>query len=183
MISPTTAIDWTIRLLEIVAVLFIVITFSKHRFALFFGGRQSIKTDEDHILHSCFISALTVMVFHAVSSPLADHIISLEMEKMMLRQFFYFTMFCFSIAFVVTLFSLHALRRCSFSPVARVCLYLAILQAIVQLTQFIMRGILDDSSLSPAYKVVVIVLNILSLAVISVYPVKKIVSHKNAEVA
>lgn len=183
MISFITATDWTIRALELVAVLFIVITFSQHRLALFFGGKQNLKSKSDHLLHSSFIAAFTVMVFHTVSSSLADHIITLEMEKMMLRQFFYFTMFSCSIIFVVTLFALHALRRCTFSPAARVCLYLAIIQALVQLTQFVMRGMLDNSSLSPAYKISVVTLNVISLAVISVYPIKKLITTKNEEVA
>ena len=173
MINFITATDWTIRILELVTVLFLVVTFSKHRFALFFGGKVNLKSQNDHTLHSCFIAALTVMVFHFVSSALAQNIIALEMEKMQLRQFFYFTMFSCSLAFAVILFLLHVLRGCTFSLTARLCIYLSILQAILQMLQFVMRGMLDNSILSPFYSTTVLVLNVLSLAVVASFPIKQ----------
>ncbi|TMO02897.1 hypothetical protein [Pseudoalteromonas sp. S558] len=174
MIDFTTAIDWTIRTLEVFVVIFLLVTFSKHRQALFFGGKNSLKSINDHTLHSCFIAALTVMVFHFISSNLAQHIITIEMSKLALRQFFYFSMFCCSMAFVITLFFLHAIRGCTFSITARFCLYLALAQALLQMTQFVMRGLFDNSILSPAYSAGVVLLNIASLIVVSIYPIKKI---------
>ena len=173
MFNFFTAAGWIIKSLEVLTVLFLVVTFSKHKFALFFGGKKNLNSQSDHTLHSCFIAALTVMVFHFVSSALAQHIIALEMEKMMLRQFFYFTMFSCSMAFAVTLFLLHVMRGCTFSLTARLCIYLSILQAMLQMLQFIMRGMLDNSMLSPFYSTTVVVLNVLSLAVVASFPVKQ----------
>ena len=136
--------------------------------------KSNLKSIDDHTMHSCFIAALTVMVFHFVSSSLAHYIITIEMSKLALRQFFYFTMFCCSMAFVFTLFFLHTIRGCTFSTTARFCLYLALAQAIVQLLQFIMRGMLDNSMLSPIYSVSVVTLNLLSLGVVAIYPLKKL---------
>lgn len=174
MIDFITATDWTIRALEILIIVFLLATLNKHRSALFFGGKSNLKSIDDHTMHSCFIAALTVMVFHFVSSSLAQYIITIEMSKLALRQFFYFTMFSCSILFVFTLFFLHTIRGCVFSTTARFCLYLALAQAIVQLIQFIIRGLLDNSMLSSVYSFSVITLNILSLGVVAVYPVKKL---------
>ena len=172
MIDFITAIDWTIRVLEMIIIVFLLVTLNKHRSALFFGGKSNLKSIDDHAMHSCFIAALTVMVFHFVSSSLAHYIITIEMSQLALRQFFYFTMFSCSMAFVVTLFFMHSIRGCTFSAPARFCLYLAIIQAVVQLIQFIMRGMLDNSMLSPVYTFSVVALNILSLGVVAIYPVK-----------
>lgn len=176
MIDFITATDWTIRALEVLIILFLLAILNKHRLALFFGGKSNLKSIADHTMHSCFIAALTVMVFHFISSNLAQYILAVEMEKLLLRQFFYFTMFSCSMAFVVALFFLHTIRGCTFSTAARFCLYLALAQAILQLTQFIMRGLLDNSMLSPVYSFSVVALNILSLSVVAIYPVKKLTS-------
>ncbi|WP_024608344.1 hypothetical protein [Pseudoalteromonas sp. TAB23] len=173
MIDFITATDWTIRALEVLIILFLLATLNKYRLALFFGGKSNLKSIADHTMHSCFIAALTVMVFHFVSSSLAQYIITIEMSKLALRQFFYFTMFSCSMAFVVALFFLHTIRSCTFSTTARFCLYFALAQAILQLTQFIMRGLLDNNLLSPAYSYSVLALNILSLGVVTIYPVKQ----------
>ena len=173
MIDFITATDWTIRALEMLIIVFLLATLNKHRSALFFGGKSNLKSIDDHTMHSCFIAALTVMVFHFVSSSLAQYIITIEMSKLALRQFFYFTMFSCSMSFVVALFFMHSIRGCTFSTTARFCLYLALAQSVVQLIQFIMRGLLDNSMLSPAYSFSVVVLNILSLGVVAIYPVKK----------
>ena len=176
MIDFFVATSWTIRALEVLIILFLLATLNKHRLALFFGGKSNLKSIADHTMHSCFIAALTVMVFHFISSNLAQYILAVEMEKLLLRQFFYFTMFSCSMAFVVALFFLHTIRGCTFSTAARFCLYLALAQAILQLTQFIMRGLLDNSMLSPVYSFSVVALNILSLTVVAIYPVKKLTS-------
>ncbi|MEL0655788.1 hypothetical protein V6257_12145 [Pseudoalteromonas issachenkonii] len=176
MIDFFVATSWVIRTLEVFVVIFLLVIFNKHRLALFFGGKGNLKSISDHTMHSCFIAALTVMVFHFISSNLAQYILAVEMEKLLLRQFFYFTMFSCSMAFVVALFFLHTIRGCTFSTAARFCLYLALAQAILQLTQFIMRGLLDNSMLSPVYSFSVVTLNILSLGVVAIYPVKKLTS-------
>lgn len=176
MIDFFVATSWVIRTLEVFIVIFLLVIFNKHRLALFLGGKSNLKSITDHTMHSCFIAALTVMVFHFISSNLAQYILAVEMEKLLLRQFFYFTMFSCSMAFVVALFFLHTIRGCTFSTAARFCLYLALAQAILQLTQFIMRGLLDNSLLSPVYSFSVVALNILSLGVVAIYPVKKLTS-------
>lgn len=173
MIDFFTATSWIIRTLEIAIVLNILYLFKQHRFALFFGGQSNLNSADDHTMHSCFIAALTVMVFHFVSSNISQYILTVEMEKLDLRKFFYFSMFSCSMAFTVALFFLHTIRGCKFSVTARICIYLAVGQAALQIMQFVLRGMLDINTLSPIYKVGVVLLNISTLTVIAGYPIKK----------
>ncbi|MEZ7207152.1 hypothetical protein [Pseudoalteromonas sp. DY56-GL79] len=168
-----------IRVLEILIVLYLLFKFKNRKWSLFFGGKSSLKTIQDHELHSCFLSALTVMVFHFISSNLAQHIVTIEgMEKLELRQFFYFSMFTCSMLFAFTLFGLHKIRGCSFSPTARRCLYITFLMTSLQLMQFVSRGMLDSDLLSPLYKYGVVVLNLMTLTVVAVYPISKLANLK-----
>ena len=170
------ATDWLIRGFEVFVVLYLLIKFKDRRWSLFFGGKGDLKTIDDHELHSCFLAAFTVMVFHFASSGFAQYIITMDMERMALRQFFYFSMFCFSIAFGLTLFALHLIRGCSFSPAARFCLYVTFLMMMLQMIQFIARGMLDTSVLSPFYKLSVVCLNLLTLCIVAKYPVKRLIT-------
>ncbi|MCG7552107.1 hypothetical protein [Pseudoalteromonas sp. Of11M-6] len=168
-----------IRVLEILIVLYLLFKFKNRKWSLFFGGKSSLKTIQDHELHSCFLSALTVMVFHFISSNLAQHIVTIEgMEKLELRQFFYFSMFTCSMLFAVTLFGLHKIRGCSFSPTARRCLYITFLMTSLQLMQFVSRGMLDSNLLSPLYKYGVVMLNLMTLTAVAVYPISKLANLK-----
>lgn len=168
------ATGWIIRAFEVLIVLYLLIKFKNYRWSLFFGGKSDLKTIHDHEIHSCFLAAFTVMVFHFASSTFAQYIITLDMERMALRQFFYFSMFCFSFAFGLTLFALHLIRGCSFSPTARFCLYVTSLMMLLQLTQFIARGLLDSSVLSPIYKYGVVCLNILTLSIVAKHPLQRL---------
>lgn len=169
------AADWLIRGFEVLIVIYLVIKFKDRRWSLFFGGKNDLKTTDDHELHSCFLAAFTVMVFHLISSTFAHYIITLDMERMALRQFFYISMFCFSVAFGLTLFALHFIRGCSLSTAARLCLYITVLMMMLQMMQFITRGLLDTSVLSPFYKQSVVCLNLLTLGIVAKYPVKRLI--------
>ncbi|MEQ3513630.1 hypothetical protein ABMY35_09870 [Pseudoalteromonas sp. BZB3] len=168
------ATDWLIRGFEVFVVLYLLIKFKDRRWSLFFGGKRDLKTIDDHELHSCFLAAFTVMVFHFASSGFAQYIITMDMERMALRQFFYFSMFCFSIAFGLTLFALHLIRGCSFSPTARFCLYVTFLMMMLQMAQFIIRGMLDSNVLFDVYQYGVVCLNLLTLSIVAKHPVGRL---------
>jgi hypothetical protein len=166
---------WIIRAFEAFILLYLIIKFKNHRTSLFFGGQKNLKTIDDHELHSCFISALTVMVFHFTSANLAEYILAIKgMERMELRQFYYFSMFICSVAFSAALFALHLIRGCTFSPTARQCLYVALLMCILQCTQFIARAIIGTDILSPIYKYGVVILNLMTLSIVASYPLKRL---------
>lgn len=168
------ATDWLIRGLEALLVIYLVIKFKKRRWSLFFGGREDLKTIDDHELHSCFLAALTVTVFHFASSSFSQFVLTIDMERMALRQVFYFSMFSFSIAFAVALFALHLIRNCSFSPTARMCLYITVLMSSLQMAQFISHALNDSTALNNIYRYGVVLLNIATLTVVSKYPVTRL---------
>lgn len=170
-----------IRGLEVVLLVYLVLKFRNRSWSLFFGGKSSLKTLSDHEVHSCFISALCVLVFHFFGSTLAQYIVSLDMEKMELRQFFYFSMFLNSVAFASALYFLHIIRGCTFSPTARRCLYLTFLMMALQSTQFVLRGLLDINGFSPVYKAGVPLINVACLAVVAMYPLSKITKLRTKE--
>ncbi|CAM4263600.1 hypothetical protein [Pseudoalteromonas maricaloris] len=175
---------WAIRMFEVLIVLYILFKFKNRRWSLFFGGKSSLKTIQDHELHSCFLSAFTVMVFHFTSSNLAQHIVTIQgMEKFALRQFFYFSMFSCSMAFAAALFFLHKIRGCSFSPTARNCLYITFLMSTLQMLQFVSHGLLDSNRITLFYQYGVVVLNISTLAVVANHPIRNMVRKLNRKEA
>ena len=165
---------WVIRVFEVFIVLYLLLKFKDRRWSLFFGGREDLKSIEDHELHSCFLAALTVMVFHFSSSSFSQFVLTIDMERMALRQVFYFSMFSFSIAFAVALFALHLIRNCSFSPTARMCLYITVLMSSLQMAQFISHALNDSTVLNNIYRYGVVLLNIATLTVVSKYPVTRL---------
>ena len=168
------ATGWIIRAFEVLIVLYLIIKFKNYRWSLFFGGKSDLKTLNDHEIHSCFLTAFTVMVFHFASSSFAQYVITVDMERMALRQLFYFSMFCFSIAFGLTLFAFHLIRGCSFSPTARFCLYVTFLMMLLQMAQFIVRGMLDSNILFDVYQYGVVCLNILTLSIVAKHPLQRL---------
>ena len=165
---------WVIRAFEVFIVLYLLLKFKDRRWSLFFGGSEDLKTIEDHELHSCFLAALTVMVFHFASSSFSQFVLTIDMERMALRQVFYFSMFSFSIAFAVALFALHLIRNCSFSPTARMCLYITVLMSSLQMAQFISHALNDSTVLNNIYRYGVVLLNIATLTFVSKYPVTRL---------
>ncbi|MCF2826887.1 MULTISPECIES: hypothetical protein [unclassified Pseudoalteromonas] len=176
--------DWMIRALEVLICLYLLFKFKNRRWSLFFGGKNSLKTIQDHELHSCFLSAFTVMVFHFTSSNLAQHIVTIQgMEKLALRHFFYFSMFSCSMAFAAALFFLHKIRGCSFSPTARNCLYITFLMSTLQMLQFVSHGLLDSNRFTLFYQYGVVVLNVTTLAVVANHPIRHMLRKLNRKEA
>ncbi|MBD1582774.1 hypothetical protein [Pseudoalteromonas sp. S16_S37] len=176
------SIGWVIKGLELLVVFYLLYVFSYHRWSLFFGGKNSLKTEKDHELHSCFISAFCVLVFHFVGVELAKQVLLIDTEKLKLRQFFYFTNIASSASFACVLYFLHLIRGCKFSSVAINCLYITLIMMSLQIMQLIARGILDYDGLSVIYKAGVIMCNVTSLLVVTSYPVKQFMQlRKNSK--
>ncbi|KZN61534.1 hypothetical protein [Pseudoalteromonas luteoviolacea] len=161
-----------IRVLEVFVVVFLLLQFKKHKWSLFFGGKSSLKTIDDHELHSCFIAALCVVVFHNVGNTLAAQVLASGMEKLELRRIYYFILMLNSFACSIAIYFLHSLRHCSFSKTAKRCLYLAIITASLCFMQLIARGIFDYNAFSPFYKIALLGCNITTLVVVALHPVK-----------
>ena len=55
-------VDIILKIAQAIIVIFLLVKFSERKFSLLFGGKKYLITIVDHELHSCFISALCVVV-------------------------------------------------------------------------------------------------------------------------
>jgi hypothetical protein len=168
--------------LEYFAIFVICVLFSNKLKDLFFGGEKDISSSLDSMLHSCFLTGLTVGIFHFSTSEIRDVILSVEVGKMELRRLFYFSMFMLEFSFALTLFTLHKFRKCKFSLAARLCLIFSVIICIVNATQFYIRGIEGLDFFVPIYKITVVLTNLLTLIVISIYPLNTYYQLKKSKV-
>ncbi|MDK2595235.1 hypothetical protein [Pseudoalteromonas obscura] len=178
-------VDWVIKALEVFIVAFFLVKFRQHKWSLLFGGKRSLRSIEDHELHSCFIAALCVVVFHNIGGVLGGQLLVMEMEKLELRRVYYFIMIMNSFFCAAAIFLFHLIRKCTFSKTAKLCLYLAVVTTSLCFIQLVARGIYDFDGLSPFYKVAVNVTNIVVLCVVAIYPIKQIkkIKKKSAKEA
>ena len=163
-------LDLIIQFLNAV-VLFIILLMSAMKLKrLFFAKVSTDQINSENAEVSYFLTALVVAVGHFVGSSISEYILNMELEKMQKRQFFYFMMFFIEVVFVITLILLHKLRRCNFSRIAFYVCILSIIMAILQMEEFVMRGIYDKEYLGLLYRYSVVLINLCALALISAYP-------------
>ncbi|KZN29412.1 hypothetical protein N480_06735 [Pseudoalteromonas luteoviolacea S2607] len=174
-------INWGIIGLEVFVFVFLVAKFWALKFSLFFGGKDSLKTIDDHELHSCFLTALCVLTFHFIGAGLTDLLMSLELEKMKLRQLFYCVQIANCAAFAVVLYLLHSIRHCSFSRAAVYSMYITLLSMTIGLIQMVARGYLDFNGLQPLYSTIAVICNILALVVVAKYPLSQIIGLRRRD--
>lgn len=166
------AMDIVLKVSQAIIVIFLLVKFSEHRLSLLFGGKKSLKTLEDHELHSCFIAAFCVLVFQFISIEMAKHLLASDMEKMQLRRVYYFINIAVATVFAGTLYFLHSLRGCSFSNTAKRCLYLTVISILLFMMQLIARGFIGYEGLSPFYRVSALIIDSLLLVNVAIYPIK-----------
>ncbi|KZN44047.1 hypothetical protein [Pseudoalteromonas luteoviolacea] len=173
------ATDIVLKIAQAIIVIFLLIKFSDHRFSLLFGGKKSLKSLEDHELHSCFISAFCVLVFQFISTEMAKHFLASEMELSLLKKVYYFIHIAVATVFACTLYFLHSLRGCSFSNTAKRCLYLTVVSVLLFMMQLIARGFFNYDGLSPFYSVAALVIHALLVVNVAIYPVKALKKMRN----
>lgn len=173
-------VDIILKIAQAIIVIFLLVKFSERKFSLLFGGKKNLITIEDHELHSCFISALCVLVFQFISTEMVKHFLVSEMEISLLKKVFYFINIAIATVFACTLFFLHSLRGCSFSNTAKRCLYLTVLAVFLFMMQLIARGFLNYDGLSPFYSVAAIVIHALLVINVALYPLKQIKINSKA---
>jgi len=155
---------------EIFAFIMISILFIREIIPLLFHGKSNIKGEKDSALYSCLLSALTVAIFHIMTSEVRDFIFSFDWEKMKLRKLFYLSMLLMECVFVLTLFLVHKIKGCQFSLVAHFCFMTSSIMCLIQLVQLYFRGFLGLEFFVPYYKLTVVSINLLVLVIISIYP-------------
>lgn len=169
------ALDLVTLVLKFLALVALCLLSYQKISTLFFGGFKSITNEEDAFLHSCFITVLTVAFFSLITSVLREQILALELEKMELRQLFYSFLFFMEFLFIVFLYAMHKIRRCTISKVARTVILFALLMCANQLIQYFIRGMQGLDFYMPFYKGIILLINIATLTVISVYPIASVI--------
>lgn len=164
--------DWLVSALLTVVLSFLVAKFWECRWSLFFGDKQSLGTIESNELHSCFISAFNVTAFYFVGSRVTQYVTALEIEEYKVIGFFYFSMVCVSMAFAVSMITMHYIRKCTFSPTARQCLYLTLLMCVLQTIQYVFHAMNGNLSFTLIYQFGVMGINLVTLGVVAKYPIK-----------
>ncbi|MBE0369241.1 hypothetical protein PAUR_a3055 [Pseudoalteromonas aurantia 208] len=150
---------------------FIILSYENAK-VLLFGGSKDISSEHDAFIHSCFLSVLTVVVFHFTTSSIRELILTIDMnmERLELRQFFYFMMFVLEFAAILCLFFLHRLRKCKFSIIAKMVVSLAVILCMNFVIQYYYRALNDVESYTPIFKTVTVAVNILTLICIGLVP-------------
>ncbi|PAJ72095.1 hypothetical protein CJF42_23115 [Pseudoalteromonas sp. NBT06-2] len=168
-------VDLTLKALGILIIkfeifVFIMISILFLREIISFLFSCKIKDDKESALYSCLLSALTVAIFHFMTSEVRDFTLSFDLETMQLRKLFYLSMFTMECAFVITLVLVHKIKDCQFSLVAHFCFMTSTFMCLIQLVQLYFRGFLGLEFFVPYYKLTVVSINLLVLVVISLYP-------------
>lgn len=164
---------WGIRFLELIVVFFVIFSFRKHSFSLFFGGKSSLKTPADHKMHSCFLTALAVLVFHAISGSLATYMLDIEADNQLVIKLYYFVIVCTTAAYAATLYLLHVIRGCQFTRVARYSLYITLFLMLLNAAQLVLRGYLGNELLYSIYGPATVIANLCEWLIVAKYPFYK----------
>ncbi|WP_046005635.1 hypothetical protein [Pseudoalteromonas rubra] len=161
---------WTLRFLQLMVVIYLLYYFKQYRFSLLFGGKSNLKTLADHKLHSCFLTALALLVFQTTSRALATYIMGLDIALQVKIQIYYFALVCCGASYAVALYILHLLRGSMFSQAARYSLYLTFALVILNALQLLLRGFLESNLLYSLYGPVTVCVNIALWLVVAKYP-------------
>ncbi|BBN80639.1 hypothetical protein PA25_06240 [Pseudoalteromonas sp. A25] len=159
---------------ELVIVLWFIITqFPKYRWSLFYARHRTLNFLPLHEMHSCFMSAVIVLFFHAAGSEIEQYLLSFEFEQVMRIRVFYMGMIAQKFAFIAALYTVHRLRGCLFSKTARMCLYMSFTYAAFLFVELVVRGYFDYHNFTPVYRVAAWVCNTAAIAALSIYPIRQ----------
>ncbi|KZN65520.1 hypothetical protein N473_12470 [Pseudoalteromonas luteoviolacea CPMOR-1] len=144
--------------------------FKERWLELFFARHKSLKNKSDHELHSCFLTALATVASFLLFQHLLDYLFELQMDKMIRRQIYYFISACGNASFIIALTLLHAIRECTFSPVARYACYLSLTSMIIKTLQLTLHGYLDISMFNVYYNIAIYLLLTTQILLVAQYP-------------
>ncbi|TMP30353.1 hypothetical protein CWB99_06315 [Pseudoalteromonas rubra] len=169
---------WTLRCLQLMVVIYLLYYFKQYRLNLLFGGKASLKTISDHKLHSCFLTALTCLIFNITSGQLASFILALEIDLQIKIQIYYFTLVCCGVSYAVTLYIVHLIRGCLFTQAARYTLYITFLLVLLNALQLVLRGFLESNAIYALYGPITVCANIMIWLIVAKYPFYKFMESR-----
>ncbi|BBN80641.1 hypothetical protein PA25_06260 [Pseudoalteromonas sp. A25] len=171
-------LGWIFIGYESVIVLWFLITqFPKHRWSLFYARHRTLNFLPLHEMHSCFMSAVVFLLFHAVGSEVEHYLLSFKLEVVTHIRVFYMGMIAQQFATLVVLYTLHRLRGCLFSKTARIIMYTTFLYAAFLFMQLIARGYFDYHELGIVYRVGGWTCNTVGIAALSIYPIRQTLGY------
>ncbi|AOT09853.1 hypothetical protein S4054249_19370 [Pseudoalteromonas luteoviolacea] len=160
------------RSFELVIIVFLVTKFWEHRFSLFFGGKNTLKTQDDHELHSCFLTAFCTLIFYFIGARVADAVLNISMDKIELRRLYYFSFIVHGAIFIISLYLFHKIRDCNFSNCAKLCAGMVIFSATFNIIQFIARGYFDFNYFNTIYSIGIPLCNLATFIILTIYSIK-----------
>ncbi|CAH9049668.1 hypothetical protein PSECIP111854_00315 [Pseudoalteromonas sp. CIP111854] len=167
-------LGWGLIVVEFLIVIYWVKQFSIMKWKLFFGIKKDLLTTQHHELHSCFLSAFCFLIFHLIGSEAEHYLLSLEMQRMAHIELFYTSMAIVQFMFGLTLFCLHLVRGCTFSPTARICMYTTLVMIMLHGMQLIARRYFDYHELNMVYILIGWTCNFIAISALATYPVRSI---------
>jgi hypothetical protein len=170
-------IDWVVIGIECLVLCFWLHKFSKMKWRLFFGVKRDLASVQHHELYSCFLTAFCMLTFHLLVSQVDRFILELDIDKLEQIKLFYTSGAIVQFTFAMTLFCLHLIRGCTFSPTARICMYTTLMYMAFQGMQLIARGYYDYHDLSFVYKTGIWLCNIVAVGALCTYPIRSIKEH------
>ncbi|MBD1583449.1 hypothetical protein [Pseudoalteromonas sp. S16_S37] len=172
-------IGWYLKGYEFLIVFwFVVAYFPTCKWSLFTASGKNLNSLHLHEMHSCFITALCILMFHIIGSELEAFFTGPFLAQLDDKiRVFYLVVLINQFIFLSAVFCIHRIRYIQFSLVTRFNLYTTLIVMAVMMMQLIARGYFDYHELKPAYKIVFWSCNIASIIAISIYPIRHTLAH------
>lgn len=154
--------------------IYFVVTAKGQRVVRIYDKQFEIKTEQEQCFVSFWITFFCLFIHILIDEQVSNTIIAADLDYLLRRKIFYFLKLSCTLVFIVSIYAVHLLRRCPYSPATRVVFYISIPVASIFFVQLILRGYLEIEALVPLYHWLAIVqCFVLSIVVLS-YPVKEI---------
>ncbi|CAH9049989.1 hypothetical protein PSECIP111854_00442 [Pseudoalteromonas sp. CIP111854] len=172
-------LGWVLKGYEFLIVLWFLVTqFPTHKWSLFYAHGKALKSLQLHEMHSCFMTSLCLLFFHLLGSEIDMFFLGPLLSGLDDKiKVFYLAGMINQFMFLLAVFYLHRIRRCLFSKTARICLYTTIIVMMLQMMELIARGYFDYHELKFVYILTFWACNLISLAALSIYPIRQTLSY------
>ncbi|CAH9060312.1 hypothetical protein PSECIP111854_02580 [Pseudoalteromonas sp. CIP111854] len=170
------SLGWMLKGYEFLIITWFLITqLPTHKWSLFSARSHQLNSLQLHDLHSSFMVAVCVFLFHMLGSEMGQFFLHTLMPSLNDRiKVFYFTGIVNMFICILVLFCWHRLRKCLFNFASRLCLYISFIHIVIKMMQLIARGHFDYHELKPLYVIVGWLCNLTMMYAISIYPARQI---------
>lgn len=110
------------------------------------------KGEIDKRFLSWSITFFVVFILQFTDEPINSALIDADMEVMLRRRLFYFFKMCFGFTCIMSVYILHSLCRCVYSPATRYCIYILFTTMTINFIELVLRGFLNLNVFIPVYR-------------------------------